>query len=712
MNRKMSFLMITISMLIMTTLLSGQERIFAMTDYPVSDNNTDENGITMMNKAAWADSEHKNENYKANLDISINGLVDKKTFNEPIDVQIVHDISSSMDYICYAENHVSFSYYKDSIEAFSTEQIELMNTEVENHILNILKTKPATGKNDWISISGTTDKDGYLFTEKAYLVPKRSFTESNFMQVNHQLIKDFWVIDNPEASKDIPKDPSGYPYWNEKYHAGVNEAGSYYSLSIIEDPQYETSIHFGYFDRRTAIKSGCKTYTSTAYKLMSNFASELYNANISNHISITSFADDTKFISEFTNDSSKFNDDMINAFNSSMGQTNYEAGLIAGQNNLMDHNDNDGRKKYIIFISDGSPNRSLDDDGNVVNSSNMERLKQLSEEMKEKDIEIYTVGFCIDKQTNDTYLLPIASDNEHSHFRTPDQLDLMVEIYDLIKEQIIENTYIKSTVENTISQYYIVDKEKLPEDVTLLEVQEKDENGDFVNVQKIKYNVYTENLDKNGINIKTIPLILKKEYWKTNEYYPTNDEDKSGANAIYLNLDGTTQKINVKTPWLPVNKKEEAITYQINTEVVNGKIDNSIYNIKPGETIRITYEPKEGYTLKSITVDGEEIEVKMYRSDYVFKDITQNHKIRVVYEKEDDEIIIPDIDNSTPNNNSNISNDGNALNNDNVVIKNEKSKHSVVTGILDKSSLFKNALVISGTMLVAMIYTSRKHKKK
>ena len=108
-------------------------------------------------------------------------------------------------------------------------------------------------------------------------------------------------------------------------------------------------------------------------------------------------------------------------------------------------------------------------------------------------------------------------------------------------------------------------------------------------------------------------------------------------------------------------------------------------------------------------VDGKEIDVKMFKSDYIFRNISQNHMIKVVYEKEDN---IPDIDNSVSNDNSNNSNDGNTVKEDDVIIKNEKPKQNVNTGIgiLDNLSLFKYGLVISATLLVAMIYTDKKHK--
>lgn len=70
----------------------GSVNVFANEQYPTSDSVTDANGITMIIEASWMDETHTDGNYNANLEISINGLKNTKSFNEPIDVQIVQDI--------------------------------------------------------------------------------------------------------------------------------------------------------------------------------------------------------------------------------------------------------------------------------------------------------------------------------------------------------------------------------------------------------------------------------------------------------------------------------------------------------------------------------------------------------------------------------------------------------------------------------------------
>lgn len=636
--RERKYLLLAITACLMSGALYGGT-ISAFNDYPTADSTTDMNGITMSNRAAWIDDSHSNNNYNANLDITINGLVNKKSFNEPIDVQIIQDVSTSMDEMCYQDSHVTFQYHKKITEGLDSSQLSDMRIKLETYLRDKLATKKATGKDDWISIAGMQDKDGKTFSKDAYLVPMNSFyladSWADFSKKDvypTDFEKRYFIVDNPVASKDDSGLNTGTAYWANKYHAKIDENGVYHSLSIVADPVTATDIHFGFFNKETAIKSNCKSYTTTAYNLLSNFGSALFNANADNHLSMNSFSEVNQYTSPFAKNQQEYESELIKAFNQTSGATNYEAGLLAGKNNLQNHNDSDGRKKYVIFISDGRPNKALDKDGNAIDYSDMTNLMNLSGELRKDGIEVYTVGFCVEQYINDTYLMPMATDEKHSYFRTPDQLDKMVEIYDLIQARVIEDTYIKSTIENTISKYYTVDKDNLPSDIALFEQEQVLDDGSTRTVQKIRYHVKTEDLDDNGINTKTIPLILKEEYRNTNEYYPTNDEEKNGANAIYENLDATKHNIAVKTPWLSVNTKVEK-THRIDTEVINGTITESLMQISSGENRTISYTPKDNYVLKSIIVDGKEVDTEKYKTQYLFENINDNHFIKVIYEK-------------------------------------------------------------------------------
>ena len=56
-------------------------------------------------------------------------------------------------------------------------------------------------------------------------------------------------------------------------------------------------------------------------------------------------------------------------------------------------------------------------------------------------------------------------------------------------------------------------------------------------------------------------------------------------------------------------------------------------SIKIGTNHTVTYEPDQGYKLASIEVDDEYIDITGNESQYTFENITDHHKIRVVYAK-------------------------------------------------------------------------------
>ena len=69
------------------------------------------------------------------------------------------------------------------------------------------------------------------------------------------------------------------------------------------------------------------------------------------------------------------------------------------------------------------------------------------------------------------------------------------------------------------------------------------------------------------------------------------------------------------------------------TEVVGGTITPQVTGIKNGENGTITYAPNNSSKqyLKSVTVDGVEQSVDLFKNSYIFQNITDDHTIRVEY---------------------------------------------------------------------------------
>ncbi len=71
---------------------------------------------------------------------------------------------------------------------------------------------------------------------------------------------------------------------------------------------------------------------------------------------------------------------------------------------------------------------------------------------------------------------------------------------------------------------------------------------------------------------------------------------------------------------------------KINTEVINGTIDEGNEKVPLGSSNTIKYTPNEGYRLKSVTVNGEDVDITKYPSEYTIDNLIKNCDIKVVYE--------------------------------------------------------------------------------
>ena len=73
--------------------------------------------------------------------------------------------------------------------------------------------------------------------------------------------------------------------------------------------------------------------------------------------------------------------------------------------------------------------------------------------------------------------------------------------------------------------------------------------------------------------------------------------------------------------------------HTITAEAENGTASPATQTVKHGGTATVTYTPNEGYQLKSVTVDGQNVDTQANKDKYVFSNVDTNHHVKVVYEK-------------------------------------------------------------------------------
>lgn len=133
-----------------------------------------------------------------------------------------------------------------------------------------------------------------------------------------------------------------------------------------------------------------------------------------------------------------------------------------------------------------------------------------------------------------------------------------------------------------------------------------------------------------------------KKFEKDGKYYDDkNSKDYYYVCSVMFMLNGTENDLYIE------DKRETGgfgirwcldlttlhVTYNIQTEVENGTISDPVSGIIYNTDQRITYSPKPDYVLDSISVDDTPIDKndENVLGHYDFKNITQDHKISVVY---------------------------------------------------------------------------------
>lgn len=99
---------------------------------------------------------------------------------------------------------------------------------------------------------------------------------------------------------------------------------------------------------------------------------------------------------------------------------------------------------------------------------------------------------------------------------------------------------------------------------------------------------------------------------------------------------GTETSTEVKT----------GLHYKVETEIVNGTITPSDLRVVPTTDKLVAYTPDDGYYVKSVEIDGEQIDVSKVKDGgkYIFKNINANHKVVVVCERIPATVIVKYID--------------------------------------------------------------------
>lgn len=75
------------------------------------------------------------------------------------------------------------------------------------------------------------------------------------------------------------------------------------------------------------------------------------------------------------------------------------------------------------------------------------------------------------------------------------------------------------------------------------------------------------------------------------------------------------------------------IVYSVTTSAENGTISEPSLELPEGSSPTVSYQPNEGFRLKSLTVDGQEQNIQDYPTEYTFPDLQADHTVHAAFEE-------------------------------------------------------------------------------
>lgn len=199
-------------------------------------------------------------------------------------------------------------------------------------------------------------------------------------------------------------------------------------------------------------------------------------------------------------------------------------------------------------------------------------------------------------------------------------------IGDTITYKISQKTHIMG--EDTLQKYISFEfLDTLPSQVDYVSCRMLNGSGTEVSAGTASYNSQTRQL-----SYQFSSTYLQNTMAYNGETYTLEITCRINSSAVggqSFNNTGTIKFNN-----MPVTTNTVTVTpqYKITTEVINGTITPSIFNIHGGSNETISYSPNPGYMIQSVTVDGVAQSITSFPDYYTFSNISADHHIKVVYE--------------------------------------------------------------------------------
>lgn len=590
MTRKLAASILTCSILLTNSL-----PLFAAEEFPTSTMNKDD-VITIEKSAAWNGETTRDADFSATVTLKASGIqnvVGELSAAEPADISIVLDESGSMA-ACLNPSHSGnypMIYASD------------LKTENQAKALEALKSsqKPLDLRN-WIvkaETLGNEDCDVYLTPVKTtatvdnlsgwgvFLVAKdgsvKHFSDL-FNETYTAAVSSFapYFVGHFEMDGTVPVKHIVEAHGTDYYLAAPVQTGSGWKLSTAGF--LSPSVDFRSVVGLTETE-GCEYYheviRDSAEAFVAKLGRQYQDGKLaeSSTVSLVPFAgivDKVNMVSP----ASLGTEDITDAINRKIHAAYEALGLDTNWADAMETVANQlnaaasDRQKFVIFFTDGVPdmgapeptaenlNAALKASQSLYDGDSKNRMYAVFLNRKESDID--TMNRLVnamnrnepDSTESSSYVSVVNSGTSVEDIGA--DLDAVFNDILVNLEKWSKSTQIIS-VEDTISSYFSIDREKLEgtegEDWKI----ETTEAG----LEKITFYARIDGFTEIDQLEKSIPIVMKEAYRDTTAYYPTNEGD---ALCTYTDLNGDKVTVGTGTPYLPVENEPK-------TEPVNPPVE-------------------------------------------------------------------------------------------------------------------------------------------
>ncbi len=558
--------------------------IIEASNYPDLTKNQEE--VTITKKGYWVDQEEG----RAEVELSFDGIDKIKTATAPLDVIFVVDNSTSMSADCNNTNHVSFPSYRldDSAhrwtrEVFLNEVVPLLQAEYSKENGMIRRLPNGNWEID-PEYTVALSQAGWI----AYPNIIAATSASGFDPFGTHL-DITWYIANTNVTQLEWENYTLHYRYSDKENKILGSR--IYATTVTSG---RTTVAMLRYPNSLYASGDCISNLQANYAAINTLVENIFSSTPESHIAITVFngavgRNSTNPYTGFMRDYEKATmmDIYWNAarqhLTANLGAyTNYEAAFRSVLKTLDDgsfHNGDDHsnceNKQIVIFFTDGMPtahcnNGDMTTEVRATFPVPYNYAKPIVQEIHKRDIEIYVATAGINTSDGslnevEAMLQEIATSPKHRYH----EKDYEGSVFDLMYEDIFDSI-VKSKelalVDYIDNRYFVVDEAALagnknfqyfPEYAT---VKVEKVIIDGIAVQKVSF-LYAFSDKRNSIHSVKIPLILAEGVQADSEagFIPSNYDpvaSEGGAYASYINLEAEETTIATSRVWLKINNAE------------------------------------------------------------------------------------------------------------------------------------------------------------